>query len=138
MTSSSEFDWQCSAEEKEYIAVRQQRAIGIYLNPHDEVVIRQEGHYGPEEDHWIYITKDNVPKVQALLETAGFETATTSGEPLLLQKPEPLTAAERQKRNRDKHRNGNGDVRVTEGDEVPLRTVGGKADMARTLDNVRY
>ena len=51
-----------------------------------------------------------MPKlVQALLEAAGFETATTYGEPLLLPKPEveaakskpkDRTAAERQRRYR--------------------------------------
>jgi hypothetical protein len=130
--TSSEFDWR-SAEDKECIVVRHQPAIAVYVNPRDEVFIRQEGHYGPEEDHWVYVTKDNVPKlVQALLEASGFETATTHGTPLMLPKPEALNGAERQKRYRNKHRNRNGDGRVTESDELPLRfvTKGHKQELA--------
>ncbi|MGO8842080.1 MAG: hypothetical protein ACLQF1_13405 [Methyloceanibacter sp.] len=118
---TDDFDW---FDKNAPIIVRSQPGIAVYLNPHDEVVIRQEGHYGPEEDRWIYITKDNVPRVvQAMLEAAGFETATTYGEPLMLPKPEPLSGAQRQKRYRNKHRNGNGNAERHESDELPLRPV---------------
>jgi hypothetical protein len=58
-----------------------------------------------------------------MLGAAGFETATTLGEPLLLPNPEPLSGALRQKRYRGKRCNGNGDTSVTESDELPLRSV---------------
>jgi hypothetical protein len=80
--------------------------------------------YGPHEDQSIFVTKDNAPKlVQAMLEAAGFETATTFGDSLLLPKPEPISGAQRQKRYRNKHCNGNGDARVTDRDELPLHLV---------------
>jgi hypothetical protein len=114
----SAFEWRNEdGTQTEHVVVRHQPAIAVYLNPHDQVVIRQEGHYDPDEDQWIYIAPDNVPKVaQAILEAAGYETATTCGRPLLPPKPEPLTGAQRQKRYRDKHRDGDGDATVTDRD----------------------
>jgi len=93
---SEDFDWNPNGEDGDSIVVRHQPAIAVYFSPHGNLVIRQEGHYGPDEDQCICITEDNVPKlVQALLEACGFETATTYGKPLLLPKPEPLTGAQR-------------------------------------------
>ena len=68
--------------------IRHQLGIAVYRNSRDDVAIRQQDEYG-DGDHFVYVSKDNVPKlVQALLEAAGFERATTYGEPLLLPKPE--------------------------------------------------
>src|SRR5262245_1667216 len=115
--TACDFSWR-SAEEDDFIVIRSQPAIAVYLNPNNAVVIRQEGHF--DEDHWIYITRENVPKlVHALLEAASFET----GEPLALSKSEPLTAAERQRRYRNRKRNKNSDASVTERDELQLRVV---------------
>jgi hypothetical protein len=130
MSASDEFNWR-EVDDNECIIVRHQPAIAVYLNPHGGVVIRQEGHYGPDEDQCIFITRDNVPTLtHALLEAAGFETADTFGEPLVLPKSEPLSAAERQRRYRNKKRDGNGDATVTvrdaecdESDELSLRLV---------------
>ena len=107
--SSSDFDWR-SDEDKACVVVHHQPAIAVYVNSRDAVVMRQEGHYGPDEDQCIYVIKDNVPRVvRALLEAAGFETATTYGEPLpkpggkaTKPKPKDRTGAERQRRHRTK------------------------------------
>jgi hypothetical protein len=65
---SDDFNW-CDTDS---IVVPSQPCIAVYINPHDAVVLRQEGPY-PEEDQWVYVTKPNVPSlVQALLEAAGF------------------------------------------------------------------
>ena len=56
---SDDFDW-C---ENDCIVVASQPAVAVYLNPAHDAVIRQEGHYGLEEDQYVYITKDNVPRV---------------------------------------------------------------------------
>ena len=104
----SDFDWHPDSSDNEHcIVIRHQLGIAVYRNSCDDVVIRQQDEYG-DKDHLVYVSKDNVPKVvQALLEEAGFETAT--GEPLLLPKPEvgiaeskpnDRTAAERQRRYR--------------------------------------
>jgi hypothetical protein len=121
--SGSDFDWR-SEEDNECIAVHHQPAIAVYINVCDAVVIRQPG---PDEDQCIFVTKDNVPKVvQALLEAAGFETATTYGEPLLLPKPDVAaakskpkdrTAAERQRRYRASKRDRGRDDRDRDCDE---------------------
>ena len=52
--TTKDFDWYGDSES---VVVRHQPAIAVYLNPHGEVVIRQEGQY--DEDHWIYVTRDN-------------------------------------------------------------------------------
>lgn len=112
-TDTDSFDWIGSN-----VVVHSQPATAVYLNPHGQVVVRQEGHYGPEEDAWLYFSIENVPLIaRAMLEAAGYETETTYGKPL--PNSEPLSGAERQRRYRNKH-NGNGDANVT---ELPLRPV---------------
>jgi len=111
-----DFDW----HDSDSIVIRLQPGVAVYLNPHDEVVIRQEDQYDVSDDHFVYIARDNVLKVvERMLEVAGISTA----EPLLL--PAPTKAAERQRRYRQRHRNGNGrDETVTRDDgELPLRLI---------------
>jgi hypothetical protein len=56
--TSPDFDWNPRNDDDDHsIVVRGQPAIAVYLNSHDEVVIRQEGHYGPDEDNFVYVTK---------------------------------------------------------------------------------
>jgi hypothetical protein len=125
---SPEFDWNPSSDTEHSIVVRHQPAIAVYLNPHDEVVVRQQDQYDESDDHFVFITKDNVPKVvERMLELAGLEMATHAA-PLMLPKPEPLSGAERQRRYRNKHRNGNGDVERHDSDELPLLLAHGTED----------
>jgi hypothetical protein len=88
--------------------VRHQPAIAVYRNPHDEVVIRQQDQYDDSHDHFVFITKDNVLKVvERMLAVAGIEMLMDwLAEPLLLPAPKDRTAAQRQRRYRNKHRNG--------------------------------
>jgi len=114
--TSKDFDWYGDSES---VVVRHQPAIAAYLNPHDEVVIRQDGQY--DDDHWICVTKDNAVKVaQAILETAGIENCTKAA-PLLLPAPKHKSAAERMRRCRNKKRNDDRNAGVTE--EPQLRLV---------------
>ena len=102
---SPEFDWNPSNDTDHSIVVRHQPAIAVYTNPHDEVVIRQQDQYDESDDHFVYITKDNVLRVaQRMLDLSGIEAERQ--EPLLL--PPPSKGAERQRRYRQRHRNGNG------------------------------
>ena len=124
---SPEFDWNPTNDTDHSIVVRHQPAIAVYLNPHDEVVIRQQDQYDESDDQFVFVTRDNVLKVaQRMLDVAGIEMAMTNmeegglAEPLLLLKPEPLSGAERQRRYRNKHRNGNGDAQRHESDELPF------------------
>jgi hypothetical protein len=84
---SPEFNWNPSKDDDHSIVVRHQPAIAVYLNPHDEVVIRQQDQYDESDDHFIYITRDNVLKVvEKMMELAGIE-ATRTAAPLMLPAP---------------------------------------------------
>jgi hypothetical protein len=114
---SPEFDWNPANDTDHCIVVRHQPAIAVYTNPPDEVVIRQQDQYDESDDHFVFITKDNVLKVaERMLAVAGISMAMACmeggglAEPLLLHNPTPLTGAERQRRYRNKHRNGNDDA----------------------------
>jgi hypothetical protein len=51
--------------------VPSQPAIAVYFNKYQDVVIRQEGLYGHDEDHWIYIKRQNLHLlIRRLLEIA--------------------------------------------------------------------
>jgi hypothetical protein len=52
-----EFDWRRCRDD---IVVPSQPAIAVYTNPDGAVVLRQEGHYGPEEDHWVFVHRQNL------------------------------------------------------------------------------
>ena len=57
-----DFDWR-----DVNIVVREQAAIAVYANPNDDVVIRQAGTYGIDEDVWITVNRENpVPLISAL------------------------------------------------------------------------
>ncbi len=109
-----DFNW----NEPNSVIVRHQPAIAVYLNDDDEVVIRQQGHYGPDEDQWIYIAKENVQKVvQAILANAGIVDGA------IAPPPRDRTAAERQRRYRERHRNSVTPVTDNATEEQQLRLV---------------
>jgi hypothetical protein len=84
-------------------------AVAVYLNQHNELVIRQEGAFHPDEDTWIVVAPGNVPAViGAMQRTMGIAADMPAKDP---------TAAERQRRRRDK-RNGHGNVTVGGRDSV--------------------
>jgi hypothetical protein len=53
---TGDFEW----TNVEDIVVPSQPAIAVYHNPRGEIVIRQEGLFGYDEDHWIYIRPENL------------------------------------------------------------------------------
>jgi hypothetical protein len=115
-----EFDWNPDNDTDHSIVVRHQPAIAVYLNPHDELVIRQQDQYDDSDDHFVFITEDNVLRVvERMLEAAGIEMATAGAEPLLLPPPKDKTAAERVRHYRNKHRNDDRNG-VTEEPELRL------------------
>jgi len=127
-----EFDWNPVSDTDHSIVVRGQPAIAVYLNPHDEVVIRQQDQYDESDDHFVYVTKDNLLKVvKRMLAVADIHAKivltedAALPEPLMLPKPVPLSGADRQRRYRNKHRNGTGDAERHHGDELPLRHTNG-------------
>jgi hypothetical protein len=113
--TSKDFDWYGDSES---VVIRHQPAIAVYLNPHDEVVIRQEGQY--DDGHWIYVTRANALKVaEAILEAAGIENCAEAA-PLPLSAPNGKTATERMRRYRNKRRNVERNTDVTEGPQLRL------------------
>jgi hypothetical protein len=52
-----DFNW---SQDGDAVVVPHQAAIAVYENPRGEIVIRQEGHYGPDEDHWIVVSRENL------------------------------------------------------------------------------
>jgi hypothetical protein len=103
---SPEFDWNPSKDDEHSIVVRHQPAIAVYLNPHDEVVIRQQDQYDESDDHFVFITKDNLLKVVERMLALAEAEIQTPAQPLLLAPPKDATAAERMRRYRNRKRNG--------------------------------
>lgn len=59
-----DFDW----TDDEVVVVPDQPAVAVYTNPSGAVVIRQEGRYGVEEDHWVTVRPELMPTVIAALQ----------------------------------------------------------------------
>jgi hypothetical protein len=117
---SLDFDWYDSNNNS--VVIPEQMAVAVYTNAHGNVVIRQAGQYGPDEDVWIVVAPCHARALaEAILTEAGLDAA----EPAPLALPAPskdATAAERQRRRRANLRNGNRDShapsRVTGRDTV--------------------
>lgn len=107
----SSFDW----NDRESVTVPEQLAVAIYRNPYGAVVIRQERAWDEDSDIYIIIQPENAEAVaNAILREAGvmidhgaanaafndFQTRDGSRD---------NTNAERQRRYRERHRNGVGD-----------------------------
>jgi hypothetical protein len=56
-SDSHDFNWDADSDS---VIIPHQPAIAVYFNDRHEVVIRQEGHYHPDEDHWIYLRIENL------------------------------------------------------------------------------
>lgn len=76
MSDHSAFNWATD----DSIAVQSQPGIAVYLNPSGDVVIRQEGYYGPEEDQFVVISPGNVHKVAAKMIEVANETPETDDQ----------------------------------------------------------
>ncbi len=115
MSGPRDFDWL----DDDSIAVREQSAIAVYQNRWGHLVIRQEADPYEAEDAIINVAPQNVAAlVEVILRTAGLEPPPQ----LLLPSPaQDRTAAERQKRYRDKHRNAARDALRHDRNGVTLR-----------------
>jgi hypothetical protein len=66
---SGEFDWSSSTA----IVLREQPATAVYLNPADDVVIRQLAAWDREEDSFVYVRPEHAVKLcKQILKVAGF------------------------------------------------------------------
>lgn len=89
------------------IDIAHQAPIAVYTNADGDVVIRQDGDYYRKDDACIVVRPENARRlVDAILELA----APMEPAPLALSAPADRTAAERQRRCRERKRH---DQRVT-------------------------
>ena len=96
--STDDFDW----NDADHVVVPEQASIAVYLNPKGDVVIRQAGQYHPDEDTWIVFAAQHASRVaDALLETAGLADQPHDCKAAA---PKDRTAADRQRRYRERNR----------------------------------
>jgi hypothetical protein len=132
--SPNDFDW----SDDDSVVLRDQPAVAIYSNKFQQVVIRCERAWDQEDDVVVLVDFAHAIRVvHAILETAGhgdieFIRPSRGGFVDVdqaddeLPGPKDKTAAERQRRYRNKHRNGNGrdvtgeGVTMTNGHALPL------------------
>ena len=66
-SDDADFSW----NDRDLIVGPEQPAIAVFHNPRGEIVIRQEGRFGTDEDHWILIQYQNLdPLIERLKEIA--------------------------------------------------------------------
>jgi len=114
---SGDFDWY--GDNAGDVVVREQASIAVYSNPNSEVVIRRKADWDEDGDVWIVVAPD---RARALCESIMRVAADLLGEVTTLQisPPKPngrdRTAAERQRRHRDKLRDSHGGERDVDRD----------------------
>jgi hypothetical protein len=99
MSRSPDFDW---TKDLDDLVVEDQAAIAVYLNPRGSIVIRQKGDLDERDDSWIVVE----PHYAAALARAIMALAPQQSATLALPAPGDRTAAERQRRHRERKRNG--------------------------------
>ncbi len=89
------------------VAVPEQAAISVYLNPAGEIVLRQRGDYFIQDDACIWLQVQHAVTVaKAILEAAGLDAGALAPEPIQAgNKPSDPTAAGRQARYRERQKN---------------------------------
>ena len=107
MSRSPDFDWY---KDRDDLVIEEQPATAVYRNPRGSIVIRQKGDLDPETyetvDSWIVVE----PHYAAALARAIMALAPQQSAPLALPAPGDKTAAERQRRHRERKRNGDDTV----------------------------
>jgi hypothetical protein len=114
---SRDFDW---LEADEHVAVPEQQALAVYTNPRGDVVVRQRGDY-PDEDVWIIVNPANAAALAAaILEAAGYSEPAPVTSQHRHSQPKDKTAADRQRRYRERNRHGpHRDVTDSDGEVTP-------------------
>lgn len=115
MSRSRDFDWNDVVDD---VVIPEQAAIAVFVNPQGDVVIRQAGQYGPDEDMWIIVAPDRAAVLaDAIVQATAFHgTQPDDSKPAAAK---DRTAADRQRRYRERQRNGDRDVAGRD-DTMPL------------------
>jgi len=94
---TASFEW--SSDDS--VVVRSQAALAVYQNAAGAIVIRQEMQWDDDSDVFIVVQPENAPALaRAIMREAG------SGNGGQLALPAPTSAAERQRRYRERKRHG--------------------------------
>ena len=115
--SGADFDWNGD----DAVVIREQPATAVFKNARGQIVVRQQGEVF-EDDPYVVVDLGFVQRlVDAILAEAGINQST----PLRLPPPLPKdkTAAERQRRRRDKGPDSHASDRDGDRDELPLDTL---------------
>ena len=101
---SHEFDW---LDDGDDVVVRSQPAIAIYAGPAG-VVIRRQGELYGDGDDVVWFSVEQAPVIAAaIMAAAGLDATALTPEPIPAgSKPKDGTGAERQKRYRERKREG--------------------------------
>ena len=106
--------------------VREQAAIAVVADESGNVVIRQAGQYGPEDDMWVVVAPENaLALAEAIMRGVGFEPA---GPSPISEPNKPKTNAERQCAHRERKRNAAVTPPVTEREPERHGSVTGRND----------
>ena len=99
--NTDNFDHKC-----ESVVVREQRSLAVFLNGSGSVVVRQECAWPDEtEDPYVLIRPENAEAVARAILRAAAE-AIGDGESVTLPVTRNSAGASRQRRYRERHRNG--------------------------------
>lgn len=106
MSNKLDFDWNRMDAP---VVLQQQRKTAIYMNPADDVVIRQEADWDEENDPFIVIGAQNLRRVIARLTELADELEDGEHHHADRQARD-TTAAERQRRHRERKKHTGGNV----------------------------
>jgi len=93
--------------DREPVLIPVQMPVAVFSNKNGDVVIRQCGQWYHQNDPWIVLTPENARIVAGAISNLAAELMAPAA-PLALPAPTPAdrTAAERQRRYRERKRNG--------------------------------
>jgi hypothetical protein len=116
----NDFDW----DDGSAVILREQPATAIYVNPTGALVIRQQRSWDQDEDTWIVIQRENV-RLVALQMLAVLGMSAESFPPDQ-NEGERSSGAARQRRYRERHRNGRS--KQSDATVTPERNAAGTGD----------
>lgn len=100
-----EFNW---VEGADHVVVQAQRPVAVHLNPYGDVVVRHLRDWDEDQDPCVVIPqRDALAVARAILKEAGIaDEPAPPSRTAAPNSPKDSTAADRQKRYRERRRNG--------------------------------
>jgi len=72
---ATDFDW----DDDDSVVAEEQRMVKAYLNPRNQLVIRQQGDYPHDEDMWVVVSREYVGRLISRLEGLEREMMNSDG-----------------------------------------------------------